>query len=80
MEMLGFLQSHLPLSCYSSFRIDWVQQMAGLSKISDHPQVSSIVIASRRILGRPKVKKDPVTSEMSKSPVELRITDKSLSL
>jgi len=34
--------------------------------------------ASRRY--RPKVKKDPATPEMSKSQVESRITDKSLTL
>jgi len=48
--------------------IDWAQQMAGFSKISDHPLVSLMVGASQRLLGRPKVKKDPVTPEMLKSP------------
>jgi len=46
------------------YSIDWTQQMAGLSKISNHPLVSLMVSASQRILGRPKVKKDPVTPEM----------------
>ena len=40
------------------YSIDWTQQMAGLSKISDHPLVSLMVSASPRLLpGRPKVKK-----------------------
>ena len=39
------------------YSIDWAQQMAGLSKISDHPLVAFMVSASQRLLGRPKVKK-----------------------
>ena len=54
--------------------------MAGLSKISDHLLVSLMVSASRRLLGRPKVKKDPVTPEMLKALVESKITDKSPSI
>ena len=44
--------------------MDWALQLAGLSKISSHPLVASTVSASQRILGRPKVKKDPLTPEM----------------
>ena len=51
--------------------------MAGLSKISVHPLVVLMVSASQRLLGRPKVKKDPVTPEMLKALVESKITDKS---
>ena len=54
--------------------------MAGLSKISNHPLVSLMVSASQRLLGRPKVKKDPVTPEILKALVESKITDKSLSI
>ena len=54
--------------------------MAGLSKISDHPLVSLMVSASRRLLGRPKFKKYPVTPEMLKALVESKITDKSFSI
>ena len=39
------------------YSIDWTQQMAGLSKISDHPLVSLMASASQMLLGRPKVKK-----------------------
>ena len=46
------------------YSIDWALQLAGLSKISSHPLVASTVSASQRILGRPKVKKDPLTPEM----------------
>ena len=59
------------------YSIDWAQQMAGLPKISNHPLVSLMVGASQRLLGRPKVKKDPVTPEMLKALVESKITDKS---
>jgi len=54
--------------------------MAGLSKISDHPLVSLMVGASQRLLGKPKVKKDPVAPEMLKALVESKFTDKSLSV
>ena len=62
------------------YSIDWALQLAGLSKISIHPLVASMVSASQRILGRPKVKKDPITPEMLKALVESKITDKSPSL
>ena len=51
--------------------------MAGLSKISNHSLVSLKVSASQRLLGRPKVKKDPVTTKMLKALVKSKITDKS---
>ena len=62
------------------YAIDWAQQMAGLSKISDHSLVSLMVSASQRILGRAKVKKDTVTPEMLRALVESRISDKSPSV
>ena len=52
------------------YSIDWALQLAGLSKISNHPLVASMVSACQRILGRPKVKKDPITPEMLKAHVE----------
>ena len=60
-----------------STTFDWALQLAGLSKISSHPLVASTVSASQRILGRPKVKKDPITPEMLKAFVESKIKDKS---
>ena len=62
------------------YSIDWALQLAGLPKLSIHPLVASMVSASQRILGRPKVKKDPITPEMLKALVESKITDKSPSL
>ena len=51
--------------------------MADLPKISNHPLVSLMVSVSQRLLGRPKLKKDPVTPEMLKALMESKITDKS---
>ena len=62
------------------YSIDWTLQLAGLSKISSHPLVTSTVSASQRILGRPKVKKDPIAPEMWKEFVKSKIKDKSPSL
>ena len=58
----------------SVYSIDWTLQLAGLSKVSSHPLVASMVSASQRILGRPKVKKDPITPEILKALVESKIT------
>lgn len=62
------------------YSIHWAQQKAGLSKISNHPLVFLMLSASQRLLGRPKVKKDPVTPEMLKALVESKISDKSPSI
>ena len=62
------------------YSTDWALQLAGLSKISNHPVVASMVSASQRILGRPNVKKDPITPDMLKAFVESKTTDKSPSL
>ena len=45
--------------------------------MSSHPLVASTVSASQRFLGRPKVKKDPITPEMLKEFVKSKIKDKS---
>ena len=72
---------HSPSPVLSAvYSIDWALQLAALSKISNHPLVASIVRASQRILGKPKVKKDPITPEMLKALVESKITNKSPSL
>ena len=62
------------------YNIDWAMQLAGLPKVGDHPLVVGLVYASHRILGKPTVKKEPVTSEMLKALVKARITDKCPSL
>ena len=54
--------------------------MVGLSKISNHPLVFLMVSASHRLLGRFKVKNDPVTIEILQALVESKITDKSPSI
>lgn len=62
------------------FSIDLTQNLAGLPKISDHPLVSSMISVTQRILGRPRDKKDPVTTEMLKALAESKLKDKSPSL
>ena len=62
------------------YSINWAQRLAGLPKVSDHPLVSSMVSASQRIMGKPKTKKESITSEMSKALVTSKISDKSPSL
>ena len=62
------------------YSIDWAMQLAGLPKVGDHPLVVGLVHASHRILGKPTVKKEPVTPEMLKALVKARITDKCPSL
>ena len=51
-----------------------------MPNVSYQPLASSIISAAQRILGRPRVKKDPVTLEMLKALEQSRITDKSPSL
>ena len=62
------------------YSIDWAMQLAGLAKVGDHPLVIGLVHASHRILGKPTVKKEPVTPEMLKALVKARLTDKCPSL
>ena len=62
------------------FSIDLTQNLAGLPTISDHPLVSSMISVTQRILGRPRDKKDPVTTEMLKALAETKLKDKSPSL
>ena len=55
-------------------------QLAGLPKVGYHPLVVGLVQASHRTLGKPTVKKEPVTPDMLKALVKARITDKCPSL
>ena len=50
-------------------------QLAGLAKL-----VVGLVQASHRTLGKPTVKKEPVTPDMLKALAKVRITDKCPSL
>ena len=43
------------------YTADWVQKIAGLQTISSCPIIDQIQSGSHRILGRPTIKKDPVT-------------------
>ena len=60
--------------------IDWATQLAGLPKAGDDPLVIGLVHASHRVLAKPTVKKEPVTSGMLKALVKSRITDNCPSL
>ena len=62
------------------YSIDWAMQLAGLAKVGDHPLVLGLVHASHRILGKPTVKKEPVTPEMLKALVKARLANKCPSL
>ena len=55
-------------------------QLAGLPKVGDHSLVIGLVHTSHRILVKPTLKKEPVTSGMLKALVKSRITDKCPSL
>ena len=62
------------------YSIDWAMQLAGVAKVGDHPLVIGMVHASHRILGKPTVKKEPVTPEMLKALVKASLTGKCPSL
>lgn len=61
--LLQQAQSPSPV-CTAVYSIDWAHSLAGLSKPSTHPLVTGMVTASKRILGKPKSRKEPITPEM----------------
>ena len=46
------------------YRIDWVHGLAGFQKVSSHCLVQSMMGASKRVLAKPKNRKEPITPEM----------------
>ena len=46
------------------YAADWVHKVAGLQTISSCPIIDQIQSGSHRILGKPTIKKDPVTPYM----------------
>ena len=46
------------------YAADWVQKVAGLQTISSCLIIDQIQSGSHRILGKPTIKKDPVTPDM----------------
>ena len=62
------------------YSLDWAHQLAGHSKISSHPLITSMSNAAQRILGRPKVRKEPITPEMLMALVDTSVKDKCPSL
>ena len=51
------VQSPSPVST-TVYSIDWAHSLAGLSKMPEHPLVSSMLSAFKRILGKPKTRKN----------------------
>lgn len=50
--------------------ISWVQQVAGCESICGSPIVKIVVAGLKRILAKPKTKKEPITPEMLRQMVE----------
>ncbi|XP_006814637.1 uncharacterized protein LOC102809402 [Saccoglossus kowalevskii] len=55
-------------ACYS---IQWMHSLAGLPSPTQHPFIKNIVESSIRLLGKPPIKKEPVTASILCSLVEL---------
>ena len=60
----------------ATYSIDWAHQLAGLPKVSAHPMVASMLNASKRLLGKPPCKKEPVSADMLKEMVKNKSADK----
>ena len=52
------------------YGLNWAHEMAGLDSPTSHPLVHAALEGARRQLGKPTVKKEPVTPEMLRSLVE----------
>eukprot|EP00731_Ephydatia_muelleri_P008538 Em0004g876a len=81
-----YLQQHLSESVESTSAIEeavnalsWLHQAAGLQPVSGAPLVQAALAGFRRILAKPRVRKEPVTAEMLKSMVDSAGPDPSLS-
>ena len=61
--LLGSAQSPAPIN-NAIYSIDWAHSLGGVPKISDHPVIAAIIAASKRLLGKPKNRKEPVTADM----------------
>ena len=59
--------------------LSWLHQAAGLQPVSGAPLVQAALAGFRRILAKPKVRKEPVTAEMLKSMVDSAGPEPSLS-
>ena len=58
------------------YSIDWVHGLAGFQKVSSHCLVQSMMGASKRVLAKPKNRKEPITPEMLQQ-LEESLKDKS---
>eukprot|EP00731_Ephydatia_muelleri_P008531 Em0004g869a len=59
--------------------LSWLHQAAGLQPVSGAPLVQAALAGFRRILAKPRVRKEPETAEMLKSMVDSAGPDPSLS-
>lgn len=57
------------------YSIDWVHGLAGYPKVSTHHMIQSMSNACKRILAKPKCRKDPITPEMLQALAE-KLQDK----
>ena len=53
------------------YGLNWAHEMAGLHSPTKHPLVHAALEGPRRQLGKPTVKKEPVTPEMLQNLVEM---------
>ena len=60
--------SHINHAVYS---IDLAHELAGCPKISSHCMVQSMMSASKRVLAKPKCRKQPITPEMLQQLAEI---------
>ena len=61
---------------HAVYSIDWAHGLAGCPKVSSHCMVQSMMRASKRVLAKPKCRKEPITPEMLQQLAE-SLKDKS---
>ena len=59
--------------------LSWLHELAGLQQLGGSPLVNCTVEGMKRILAKPKVRKEPVTADMLKAMVEAAGPDPPLS-
>jgi len=73
--ILQSTSSASPINC-AVYSIDWTHGSAGCPRVSSHSMVQSMMSASKRLLAKPKCRKEPITPEMLQQLAE-RLRDKS---
>ena len=74
---LALYMQHLNTAKHSSSAVEevvhaqaWVHKMAGIESPTESPLVQSVLEGLRRILSKPKVRKEPVSLEMLQTMVQ----------